>query len=221
VTRFGAVIRADNVRRLRDARTLVDHGVVRVVDLRFHSERAEDPIEALPVDVVHVSLLGDWDESYLASLEREMATRTAAEYLEWSYLHFLDHRRDRFALALAAVADAPPGAVCVHCMGGRDRTGLVAALLLRLAGVAVDDVASDYAESEARLADDHARWVALAEHDAERARRLVFGHAPASVMREVLQTVEGEHGSVAGYLRAAGLTDACSERLRSRLRDEG
>jgi protein-tyrosine phosphatase family protein len=63
--------------------------------------------------------------------------------------------------------------------------------------------------------------VALAEHDAERARRLVFGHAPASVMREVLQTVEGEHGSVAGYLRAAGLTDACSERLRSRLRDEG
>ncbi|HVG87619.1 MAG TPA: tyrosine-protein phosphatase, partial [Gaiellales bacterium] len=115
MTRFGAVIRADNVRRLRDARTLVDHGVVRVVDLRFHSERADDPIDELPVEVVHVSLLGDWDESYLASLEREMASRTAAEYLAWSYLHFLDHRRDRFALALAAVADAPQGAVCVHC----------------------------------------------------------------------------------------------------------
>ncbi len=48
MTRFGAVIRADNVRRLRDARTLVDHGVVRVVDLRFHSERADDPIHELP-----------------------------------------------------------------------------------------------------------------------------------------------------------------------------
>ncbi len=39
-------------------------------------------------------------------------------------------------------------------------------------------------------------------------------------MREVLQTVERDHGSVAAYLRAAGLTYARSETLRSRLRDE-
>ena len=60
-TRWGAVVRADNVRRLTDAgwRALVDYGVRSVVDLRFHEELAEDPPRELPVDVVHVSLFGE------------------------------------------------------------------------------------------------------------------------------------------------------------------
>jgi protein-tyrosine phosphatase len=220
-TRPGAVIRADNVRRLRDAATLLEHGVTRVVDLRFPFEQEEDPLDELPVEVVHVSLLGDWDDEYRGELEAQMAASAPPEYLRWSYLDFLERFRANFATVVRAVASTPPGAVCIHCMGGRDRTGLVSALLLRLAGVPIDLVAEDYAASEAALAEAHARWVDEAPDDAERERRAVFGHAPAHVMVEVLDELERRYGSVRGYLRAGGVTDRELDEARARLREDG
>jgi len=217
-TRYGAFVRADNVRRLRDARTLVDYGVTRVVDLRFPAELEEDVLDALPVEVAHVSLLGVWDDAYTEALKARMSTAEPADYLRWSYLDFLDRFRPNFGVALGLIADAPPGVVCVHCVGGRDRTGLVSALVLRLAGVSVADIGRDYAESETRLAESHARWVAKAADEQERAYRLVFAHAPAMVMEQVLAALEDEHGSVRGYLVAAGAEAAALDRLRARLR---
>ena len=218
-TRYGAIVRADNVRRLRDARTLVDYGVTRVVDLRFPAERDEDVLDALPVEVVHVSLLGEWDDDYRTALEARMSTDPPAEYLRWSYLDFTERFRPNFGVAVGLIADAPPGVVCVHCVGGRDRTGLISALVLRLAGVSVSDIGRDYAESEKRLAESHARWVAAAADERERAYRLVFAHAPAIVMEQVLDAVEAAHGSVHDYLAGSGVAGPALDRLRARLRD--
>jgi len=220
VTRFGVIVRADNIRRLRSMRTLVEHGVSRVVDLRFPVERAEDGLAELPVEVVHVSLLGEWDDDYREMLEARMTQTDAAEYLRWSYLEFLDRFRPNFGTAVGEIAAAPPGTVCVHCVGGRDRTGLVSALVLRLAGVSVADVARDYAESEQRLAASHAVWVAAAADAEERTRREVFAQAPASVMADVVGALERRHGSVRGYLIAAGASPAALHGLRARLRGE-
>ena len=72
--------------------------------------------------------LGEIDEA--ARARPDAATATEVVYVE-----FLERFRDRFARAVRDVADAPEGGVVVHCDGGKDRTGLVAALLLRLAGV--------------------------------------------------------------------------------------
>ncbi|HXD70823.1 MAG TPA: tyrosine-protein phosphatase [Gaiellales bacterium] len=217
-TRYGAFVRADNVRRLRDARTLVDYGITRVVDLRFPAELKEDVLDALPVEVTHVSLLGEWDDDYAEALKARMSATDPAEYLRWSYLDFLDRFRPNFGVALGLIAGAPPGVVCVHCVGGRDRTGLISALVLRLAGVSIGAIGRDYAESETRLAESHARWVAKAADEQERAYRLVFAQAPAIVMEQVLAALEDEHGSVRGYLLAAGAEAAALDRLRARLR---
>jgi protein tyrosine/serine phosphatase len=216
-TRYSALIRADNVRRLDDAQTLLEHRVSRVVDLRYAVEFDEDPIDELPVEVVHVSLLGEWDDEYRAALEAQMAASAPPEYLRWSYLEFLERFAGNFAAAIHAVATARRGAVCIHCMGGRDRTGLVAALLLRLAGVSIRDVADDYAASGEALADAHTAWVAAAPDDEERQRRAIFGHAPADVMVDVLEELERRHGSVAAYLRAAGVPEHELNAVRARL----
>jgi len=218
-TRYGVLVRADNVRRLRDAQTLVDYGITRVVDLRFPAERVEDLLDALPVEVVHVSLLGEWDDDYAAALEARMSTDEPAEYLRWSYLDFLERFRPHFGVAVGLIAEAPPGVVCVHCAGGRDRTGLISALVLRLAGVSIGDVGRDYAESEERLAESHARLLAEAADERERAHRLVFSHAPAIVMEQVLETLEAAHGSVRDYLTGAGVAGPALDRLRARLRE--
>lgn len=58
---------------------------------------------------------------------------------------------DLVLATLNAIAAAPPG-ILVHCGAGRDRTGMISALLLSNAGVAPTDVAADYAESVRAMA---------------------------------------------------------------------
>jgi len=215
-TRFGVVVRADNVRRLRDLATLAEHGVTRVVDLRFDDEVAADDPRELPVDVVHVPLLS-FDPAYRERLFELALASEPAEYLESSYLDFLERFRENFGRAVQEIARAE-GTVCVHCMGGRDRTGLVAALLLRLAGVSVEDAAEDYWLSEEALLENHEEWVAAAETAVEVRLRSVFLVAPRETMVGVLETLEARHGSVRAYLARAGVPEAELDALATRLR---
>jgi protein-tyrosine phosphatase len=221
ITEPGRIVRADNLRRLseRGKRALVDHGVTRVVDLRFPEELADDPAGDLPVEVVHVSLLGEsrtqeWQEEQNAAMD---AAETGEAYLVASYGAFLDRYRDRFAVAVQAIADAPEGAVVVHCMGGKDRTGLITALVLRLAGVDADVVAADYALTEQALAPSTREWIDAAPDEAERRRRVLLQPAPPAAMQAVLAQLDERYGSVREYLRGAGVTDHALERVRERL----
>jgi hypothetical protein len=103
------------------------------------------------------------------------------------------------------------------CQGGKDRTGLVVALLLRLARVPIDEIAADYAISEERLADDSAPWIAEAENDRDRTLRTRIVAAPADAMRLVLEELERRDGGVTGYLGSGGASVADLELVRSRL----
>lgn len=219
----GGLVRADNVRFLSDEgwQALVDHGVSRVIDLRFPVELEEDASHDAPVEVVHIPLLGeghgpDFDDEFAVVMA---SVPSAEEYLVHVYTAFLDRYPQRFARVFEAIADAPPGAVVVHCYGGKDRTGLVAALALRLVGESLDDVAADYARTEANLAQRHARWVDDAQDETERRRRTLLGPAPASAMRRVIEQLEERYSSVEAYLRGGGLSDAAIVSVRKRLQD--
>jgi protein-tyrosine phosphatase len=222
-TRSGQVIRSDNVGRLTDAgwQTVAAHGVTRIVDLRWPEEAAEDPPRGVAIEVVRVSVLGEMlakESDYLRALDAHLDdVDDVADHYAWSYVEFLERNRERFGDALSAIADAD-GPVVVHCMGGKDRTGLVAALLLRLAGVSLADIGRDYALSGPNLATVLAPWLAEAPTEVDRRRREKLSQTPADAMGRVIQTVEQRYGSVAGYLRAAGVSDAHVERLRRRLR---
>jgi len=221
-TRHGAIVRADTIARLSESgwAALVDHGIRRIVDLRFHDEREADPPRQLDVEVVHVSLLGEREAEYWLHLDERLTAMSPPDYLAWSYVEFLDRFREHFAAALRAITDAPEGGVVVHCLGGKDRTGLVCALLLRNAGVAEEDVVSDYALSEKQLAEVHEAWVRAAATPEEREFRGRLGYAPASVMRHVLEELDRKYGGVRGYLEAAGLDASEIARLRDRLRED-
>lgn len=217
------LVRADNLRRLTDAgwRALEDAGVRLVVDLRFPEELAEDPPRDVGVAVTHVSLLGpsrtnEWQTEFNAAMDR---AETAEEYLVWSYLEFLERYRPQFGRVFTAIAGAPDGTVAFHCVGGKDRTGLVAALALRVARVPAEAVAADYALTEANLAPGNSAWVEAAPDPAERRRRELLLPAPVSAMRRVLGELEGRYGGAPAYLRACGVSDLELERLRGRLLD--
>jgi protein-tyrosine phosphatase len=220
-TRWERVVRSDSVGKLSPAGwdALVAYGIRTVVDLRFDDERAADPPHSAPVDVVHVSLLGARDSDWLAGLdERAAAEPDEVASTRLVYLEMLETHAERFVDAVTAVADAPEGGVLVHCHGGKDRTGLVVALLLRLAGVDRETIAADYDATTPNLADGHAQWIAEAPDDEERARRRRIAASPGPAMLAVLEDLERRHGSVADYLRAVGAGDEQLARVRARLR---
>lgn len=223
-TRFGAVVRADSVRQLSDEgwRALVDHGVRTVIDLRGDHERAEDPPTEFPVEVVHVPFLsGEAAEQAALAEELEAAAVAAAEVAVGTrdvYLIFLARFRSNVAAAVQAVAHAPAGGIVIHCAGGKDRTGLLAALLLHLVGVDAEDIAADYALSEERLRPRHEGWFAAAQTEEELERLKRIARTPAASMIGVFAELERRYGGVEQYLRGAGVTDAELELARARLR---
>jgi protein tyrosine/serine phosphatase len=222
-TASGRVVRSDNVRHLSDAgwHALANHGVTRIVDLRWPEELAEDQPRDVDVEVVHVSVLGETlldGTDYVAELDAHLdAVDDVADHYAWSYVDFLERYRDRFGRAFAAIADAPDGAVVVHCAGGKDRTGLVAAILLRLAGVPRDVVAEDYSQSAGNLAPRTERFLATVDDPLLLERWTKLSRTPAAGMLRVLEEIERRYGDVASYLRAAGLTGEQVARLRERL----
>lgn len=217
-TLHGRIVRADSVRGLSEAgwQALVDYGVRAIVDLRWHEELEEDPPHHLPVKAVHVPLFGERKEmreiDKLAEGYRDPVRRRVTIYRE-----ALQRFRPNFARAIASVAHAPEGAVVVHCASGVDRTGLVAALLLRLVGVEKQAVAEDWAASEANWGPDIGIWIAEAENEDERTFRRMLSRCPPEVMLDVLADLEERHGSVAEYLREGDIADSDLELARSRL----
>jgi protein tyrosine/serine phosphatase len=119
---------------------------------------------------------------------------------------------------MRAVACAPEGGVVVHCVGGKDRTGLLTAFLLHLAGVGTEDIALDYARSEERLRPREEALLAKAETEPEREQVRHMSRTPAAAMTGVFQQLEASYGSVEEYLRDAGLDEDDLERARARLR---
>jgi protein tyrosine/serine phosphatase len=222
-TIYRTIVRADSVGQLTDAgwEALVDYGVRTVVDLRGDHEREEDPPGGLPVDVLHVPFMAasetEWEEIG-QELDQLAELPDVADATRQAYLLFLERFRQNVGAAVRAIAEAPAGGVVVHCAGGKDRTGLLTALLLHVAGVSTGEIAADYALSEERLRPRHQAWLEAAETEAERRRLERITQTPPEVITGVFSELERRHGSVEGYLRSAGVSDDVIARVRSRLR---
>lgn len=218
-TQFGRIVRADAIRRLSEQgwRALVDYGIRTIIDLRTDEERAADPPAELPVEVLHVRFMDDTPEVFAAADAASLAAPDLETATRDVYLIFLEAFHQNVAAVIEAVADSPEGGVVVHCAGGKDRTGLTVAFLLRLAGVAIDDIAADYALSEERLRPRHDQWLAEVDDDEERERLRRMTVTPAASMVGVLEELERRYGSVEGYLAAGGARGGVGARIRDRL----
>jgi protein-tyrosine phosphatase len=141
--------------------------------------------------------------------------RINAEGLDGTPLYFrpfIEAKPERCAAAVAAIAHAAPGGVIFHCRTGRDRTGLVALLVLALAGIPPDAIADDYELSARELP---ALFAALGEQD--QARRVggeLIRHGTRA-RAAVLDAIAGLN--IAGHLRGGGLRDADIAALRARM----
>jgi len=218
-TRYGVVVRADSLCRLTAAgwAQALDYGVRRLVDLRFDIEIARDREAVPPVEVVHVSLFGPHDPR--KDREWEANTRSASDltavYTDL-YVKAIDQRSTEIARVVNAVADNG-ACIAVHCFAGKDRTGIVAALLLSLAGVEDADILEDFTASDQGVLRLCADWIESAEDDAERLYRTRVVIAPGAAMAAMLDHVTERWGGAERYLLAHGVEPDALDALRVRL----
>ena len=150
MTPTGVFYRSENVDWVTAAgwEQVYSVGIRTIVDLRQPGERAADRAKRPTwLTTVHTDLDGLENTDFWKGYWDNGLVGTA--------LYFLPHLKampERSVAALSAIVSAQPGGVLFHCMGGRDRTGLVAMLLLAAAGAEIDEVVDDYLET-VRLGD--------------------------------------------------------------------
>jgi protein-tyrosine phosphatase len=209
-TRWGAVVRADSPDELTAAGwTAVEHhGVRTVIDLRNDDER-DGAGERRPPGITTVHLPHDAIEDRPFWDDWAGGAQGATPLY---YAPHLDRFPERSARVLAAVADAPPGGVLVHCAAGRDRTGLITVLLLALAGVETSAIVADYAFSDERLIHF---WEARDDGDMAAELEGFLSGRGTSAAELIVGLVED--GELEARLRGGGLTDERLAALRERL----
>jgi protein-tyrosine phosphatase len=212
-TRIGAIVRADQLAWLSSAgwSALYEYGIRTVVDLQNADDRAPD-VAARPADVTTVNVpLEDHSD---AEFWDRWGARSGLYCTPLYYRAFLERFPERCAAAVAAIARAPAGGVLVHCRVGRDRTGLVALLLLSFAGVAPEEIADDYEISSECLP---AYFAARGEEDEGPAVAYVLRRENTTARAGILRALDGFDADA--YLRSAGLGDADLDALRARFYD--
>lgn len=225
-SRFGGAVRWRHVYRAAALHEMtagdVDRfralGIATVYDLRSTLEYEEHPD---PVPAVNVPILGKYmAENEPPDFASVIDHDQGVAFMTQMCVNMLDHGADEIGEVLAGIADAERRPVVFHCTAGKDRTGVVAALLLEVLGVDRERVLDDF-----QLTD---RYRAVDEDSAAFRRMLGFGMppeaasgalgAPREMMNRALARLDDEYGGAEAYLTSqAGLSPSTIEQLRTGL----
>ncbi len=207
-TPYGVFFRSENVDWIQPSGwdQLQATGVRTIIDLRQPGERARD-VQSRPawINMVAIDLDGLENIAFWKDYWDNGLVGTA--------LYFIPHLSampERAGSVLSALANAPAGGVLFHCMGGRDRTGLIALLLLASADVEPDEIVSDYMET-VRLGE--VRAASANRNNAEpMIEQLCATHGTTTegAFRDAVRQLD-----LAGFFTAANLTTHDMEAIRT------
>jgi protein-tyrosine phosphatase len=197
VTRLGAIVRSDTPGRLTGAgwAALHAYGIRTIITLRTHG-LVEDELNSMPPypDIATVSV------EIEDVTDRKFVERWVNNNLWGTPLYYRDallRWPERHAAVISAIARAQPGGVLFHCIRGNDRTGIIALLVLALAGVTADEIVTDYALSP----------------DPDREKILASKHS--STRAAILSTLDGL--DIEQYLQMGGASPEELAAVRSKI----
>lgn len=229
--RRGVVFRSDGLDHLTDADTdlLLGAGVRAILDFRSAAEasRPGPMTERLGAAGVARRNLPLFDEADARSLF-QTPLEPGVHPLEPYYRSILVRHAANVRTALELLAEPANRPAIVHCSAGKDRTGVIVALLLSLAGVPASTICEDYARTGEYL---DSAWIESRRDDAVRwgipwDRYVLAYESPPGVMAATLRFVAREFpavgssapSEVSGYLASIGVTEGTAAALRGALR---
>ncbi len=221
-TRWKTFIRAASLHRLppgsRD--DLIDYGIRTVIDLRRTHEVEEAPnvfAGSSQVTYHHQNMIGDEPLAGTTSA----ASPVSAETIPAIYGSWLDLCQPEIRRTLATLAEPGARPAIYHCAGGKDRTGIISALLLGIAGVPAAVIAEDYALSARYLLDRHFAEQASPELTPDNYTQEDYQRdfCPPDAMLKVLDYVNECYGGIEGYARTIGLSPGQIDSIRTALVD--
>ncbi|SRR5690554_2002006 len=215
VTRSGAFYRSDVPLGFKDEdyAELERRGVSTVIDLRQPGELERDPSclhGREGIDWHHVVVWGHIPQDDGPADEYDIVA---------FYRAALDHAGKGFAQAVKLLARSE-GAALFHCTAGKDRTGLLALLLLEVAGVDTEDIVEDFALTHDRIGPLRERLLTEAEKNGvsrEQFSRLL-GATP-DMIEPAIEYLHERYGGAEKYLKLHGVTDEDIELVRRKLTD--
>ena len=219
MTQYGVFLRTDLHEQVtpEDLEYLREYGVTMDVDLRNASElrRTPDPLRDEPwCEYVHLPTVEEKpDEEVDPSKFRPDPNFSMAAV----YVRMADQRKDWVRAVFEAFGRCE-GVAMFHCTLGKDRTGIITALLLGNCGVSEQDIVADYTVTQVylrRIIEIYQeKWVSE-DRDKEKVKAM-FG-TPRTNMETLLKHLNDNYGGVAGYLRACGVSDELAAKLKARL----
>lgn len=204
-TRFHAFLRTDNLSDItqEDKDFLKAYGVRAVLDLRGEAEAQKypNPLQYDP-EICYLNIPFITDE--IMDLRK---IRITGFHVPNFYRDLLESYE--LVCRIMNFIAAQKGCVLFHCMAGKDRTGVVAMLLLGLCGVSKEDIIANYQVTRTYLKD----YVTLNLED--EIRELEF--SKPEWMEETYDYLIHTYGSVEAYLQTAGLSKKTIKKLKKKL----
>jgi protein-tyrosine phosphatase len=216
-TKIGMLIRSGNLDKLPEVaqQQLIDYGVKTIVDLRSEWEQKHYPnvfTEASQMKYYNLPLVSDT----LSNNEAWQAVENDYTELHELYIKYLEWCQPQIVSIITTIADAD-SAIILHCHAGKDRTGIIAALLLSSVGVSDTAISQDYSLTGGEIPHLIAEW---------RDYYLSKGRDIAQIEREVatkpetmmsmLKYIEDTYGSMTAYLESCGVTSSTLMKLREK-----
>jgi protein-tyrosine phosphatase len=220
ITRWGRLFRSDTLHELTDTdlELLRDLGLASIIDLRTPTEverNGRGLLATEPVSYVNLSVLReeaqDAGEAKAAPTTGDVAAR---------YLSYLD--TDALVSALGILADPTSYPVVFHCAAGKDRTGVLAALVLDCVGVDRQTIVDDYVLTATRmdLIMSRLRRDPLYGNRIDEVPATLFA-VEADTMERFLAGVDTRYGGPRRWALEAGVSEAQLARLVDLVVDPG
>lgn len=200
-TRTKKYIRAASPANLTsvDCQTLVDYGVRCVVDLRSDYELTHQPSalkEVEEIDYCPISLMQDQNVTVIPENIKNY------QDLSGFYIYLIEANKERFKEVFKTFLKYPYDTVLFNCSAGKDRTGVIAALLLDLAGCYEYDIVKDYSESY----ENNLPMLSKLEEMVTKENQAFLGSNPNYMIKFIGYLVE-HYGSAKNYLFECGLKE--------------
>jgi protein-tyrosine phosphatase len=211
-TASGVFYRSDSLHQLstKDQQRLIEMGLNAVIDLRNGHEVSHQPNSFASVSEVNYHPLPVFSSAIVSS-ERQVPFR-----LDALYIYIVDYCHPALKLIFQQLLDAQHHCTVFHCKAGKDRTGVVSAILLDLVGVPHEIIVEDYLVTESNIAPlmEQLRESRPPGVSPEAYEPLL--ETRAEYIEALLSHLKNHYRGSYGYLQHLGLTDAEIQTLQAK-----